>query len=656
MIGSSYVALAIFDYIKDENYLYEFIRYSKKNQERFGITKEHYKQRYFEKIGVNYLHSYLNYYYDFIRGRYKNIDLDGFDKDILYRKLKTDWSKYKFDMKVLAEYIYSIHKYINDIEKSALPIDIYSPFLFYLSRKEKFNKIFFIPISGKIINDFNLKDDYIKVFKQLYLYNSPKLNVHFLWQNDNDIQYLTDFKIFSKIKRLNVKDESTLITSEIINYKNFFKLLFSPKNIKGNNLVYLDIKINKRNHRINAKNVESLNKFELIKHLKLDGFKFKQKFYLKLKQLKSLKLRSCTNITFDENSCSNLEKMILEYSQIVQSESLLNFYILNELEGSQIFSDIINFKSLEKLQKFKGEAYDFIHLENTLLEEITLSSSQKYSQEIEQKMINKIISMKTLKTVYIPLLHLHDEKQFLKGYNNSVKDVTIKLENNDNNNFVKYNSSYFSRTLELSLFEKIYSKRENKNVSRIIIGEEEDYYSNLLHLSLFSNNSNVILNIPCKKLKTLRYSEYGENKVTFEFEKKNSIFKSLIEFSGRFKSPLYLETINDIFNNKDKVPNLKIFIIRGELRDEINEDLYLQFIAKLLELRNLEEIEINIEIIKYENVKLDDSVDNGPMHIYKFRKYLEKELTDLFPNINFRKFKSISISNLDSPPTIEVFD
>ena len=239
MIGSSYVALAIFDYIKDENYLYEFIRYSKKNQERFGITKEHYKQRYFEKIGVNYLHSYLNYYYDFIRGCYNNIDLDGFDKDILYSKLKMDLSKYKFDMKVLAEYIYSLHKYINDNEKVALPIDIYSPFLFYLSKKEKFNKIFFIPISGKIINDFNLKDDYIKVFKQLYLYNSPKLNVHFLWQNDNDIQCLTDFKIFSKIKRLNVKDESTLITSETINYKNFFKLLFSPKNIKGNNLVYL---------------------------------------------------------------------------------------------------------------------------------------------------------------------------------------------------------------------------------------------------------------------------------------------------------------------------------------------------------------------------------------------------------------------------------
>lgn len=479
--------------------------------------------------------------------------------------------------------------------------------------------------------------------------------MHFLWKNDNDIQYLTDFKIFSKIKRLNVIDESTIIESETINYKNFFKLLFSPKNIKGNNLVYLYIRINKGNHRINAKIVESLNKFESIKHLELNGFKFKQKFYLKLKQLKSLKLQSCTNITFDENSCSNLEKMILEYSQIVQSESLLNFYILKELEGSQIFSDIINFKSLEKIQKFKGEAYDFIHFENTLLEEITLSSSQKYSQEIEQKMINKIISMKTLKSVNIPLLHLHDEKQFLKGYNNSVKDLIIEFENNDNNNFVKYNSSYFSEAFELAFFERIYSKKENKNVSRIIIGEE-DYYSNLLHLRLSSNNSNVILNIPCKKLKTLRYSEYGQNKVTFEFAKKDSIFKSLIEYSGNFKSPLYLETINDIFNNKDKVPNLKIFKIEGGLRDKINEDLYLQFISKLLELKNLEEIKIDIEIIKYENVKLDDSFDNDVMHIYKFRKYLEKELTDLFPNINFQKFKSISISNLDSPPTIEVFD
>ena len=74
----------------------------------------------------------------------------------MHRKLKTDLWKYKFDKKVLEEYIYFIHKNIYDNEKIAFPISIYSPFLFYLSGKEKFDKIFFIPISGKIINDFNL--------------------------------------------------------------------------------------------------------------------------------------------------------------------------------------------------------------------------------------------------------------------------------------------------------------------------------------------------------------------------------------------------------------------------------------------------------------------------------------------------------------------
>ena len=115
--------------------------------------------------------------------------------------------------------------------------------------------------------------------------------MHFIFKNENDIQYLADFKIFSKIKRLKVIEEYTFDTSD--STKNFFKLLFSPKNIKGNNLVYLYIEINIKNHRINAKIVESLNKFGLIKHLTLDGFKFKQKFYLKLKQLKSLKFCHC---------------------------------------------------------------------------------------------------------------------------------------------------------------------------------------------------------------------------------------------------------------------------------------------------------------------------------------------------------------------------
>ena len=71
------------------------------------------------------------------------------------------------------------------------------------------------------------------------------------------------------------------------------------------------------------------------------------------------------------------------------------------------------------------------------------------------------------------------------------------------------------------------------------------------------------LHIPYEKLKTFTYNENGRNKVTLKFNIINYIFKSLNEYNGEFISPLYLETINNIFNNKHKVPNLKIFNIKG---------------------------------------------------------------------------------------------
>ena len=302
--------------------------------------------------------------------------------------------------------------------------------------------------------------------------------MYFIYQNDNNIQYLADFKIFSKIKRLRLKKESTLDINEMINDKNFFKLLFSPKNINSNNLVYLDIEIDISYHRINAKIVKSLNKFKLIKHLKLKGFVFEKTFYLKLIQLKSLNLWSCKNITFDENSCSCLKEMHLFDSHIVKSKSLLNFNELKILDGAQTFYDIINLKSLEKLRKFQGEAYDFIHLENELLEQITLSSETNYSQEIEQKMINKIISMKELKKVSMPIKYLSNENiQNIKGYNYSIKDLTIESENSDNNDFIKLNiSKRFADLFTMAIYGK---KNNNKKESIEIIIEEEDGYSNL---------------------------------------------------------------------------------------------------------------------------------------------------------------------------------
>lgn len=643
-----FIFKGIFNYIKDENFLYKLIKYSKKTQRQLNISKDNYIIRYFHKIGLK-TDLYINYYYDFFNCRYQNIEKDGFDKDILYRNLKTDFSKYKFDMILLAKYIYFEYKNFNGAGYGRqFPIDIYSPFLFYLSKAKKFDEIFFIPISAKTINDFNLKDDYIKVFKQLYLYNSPKkltpyLNVYFNYQNDNDIQYLADFKIFSKIKRLSLEKQYAPLTNEMTNYDNFFKLLFSPKNIKSNNLVYLDIQIETSYQGISAKIVENLNKFKLIKHLKLQGFDFNETFYLKLKQLESLYLESCQYITFYENFCSNLEEINLLGSQIVKSKSLLNFNKLKILKGAQTFYDIINLKSLEKLQNFDGTAYDFIFLENQFLEEITLSSIKNYSQEIEQKMINKIISMKSLKEVSIPIEYFsNDNTQNIKEYNYSVKDLTIHSKNHDDDDFDGFHiSKYLANLLTL----RIYGENKNNNKERIIKIEKEDDYSNLEDIYLYLNNFGCKLYIPYEKIKTFTYNENGENKVSFKFNKYNYIFKSLNKYKGTFRSPFYLETIDNIFNNKNKVPKLKIFTISGTLKNKINEDLYSNFIKKLLELKNLETIEIIIEIIEENNE--EDIFDC--FKTVKFRNYSEKELKDLFPNLDYKKYKSISISNLDSP-------
>ena len=226
-------------------------------------------------------------------------------------------------------------------------------------------------------------------------------------------------------------------------------------------------------------------------------------------------------------SCSNLEEMDLYDSQIVKSKSLLNFIELKILKGDkQALYDIINLKSLKKLKKFRGEAYDFIHLENELLEEISLSSNQNYSQEIEQIMINKIILMKALKEVRMPIEYLfNDNIQNIKEYNYSVKILTIYSKNHDKNNFEKFNIfKHFVELLRLTIFgiNKINIKKEI-----IIKIEEEQSYSNLEDLYLHLNNFSMNLHIPYEKIKSFTYNEDGKNKVIFKFNKNDYTFKSL---------------------------------------------------------------------------------------------------------------------------------
>ena len=76
----------------------------------------------------------------------------------------------------------------------------------------------------------------------------------------------------------------------------------------------------------------------------------------------------------------------------------------NNRDYIPIFNEYIDFNSLCKLKILNSEADDFLKLKNNTLESLTLFSSDfRNTKEKEKKIIEKIISMKSLKEVCLSL-------------------------------------------------------------------------------------------------------------------------------------------------------------------------------------------------------------------------------------------------------------
>ena len=116
------------------------------------------------------------------------------------------------------------------------------------------------------------------------------------------------------------------------------------------------------------------------------------------------------------------------------------------------------------------------------------------------------------------------------------------------------------------------------------------------------------------------------------FTKKcNVIFKSLIEFSisNYCGYDLTSEVINNIYNNINKMPNLRKFKISSDI-EEIKEEFYIKFIKKLLKL-NLDSI--------YLSLRIGDDMRAG-------EKYTINELKKIYNDLNENNIDEIFISKL----------
>ena len=263
-----------------------------------------------------------------------------------------------------------------------------------------FSDKFIIAISMNFIKQNKLEKDYINAFNKLNKI-IKNYSLLFRFNDSNDIDYLKTFKInLSSINKLSIFEDSY----KYKNYDYFFGKFFSFKEIPKN-LLNLKIKLKSRN--IDAKIFQDLNSFNNLDYLELIGIEFNSLFVLNLTKLKTLKISYCKNISFSNNVTLNLTKLsfvsfkpkhqtILKFPQLEHCEFFCSFLSVNHFN----YNSIIELSTMNKLKILKAEACDFLSLDNNaLLQKLYVISNNNNKIKTEKKVIEKIISMKSLKEV-----------------------------------------------------------------------------------------------------------------------------------------------------------------------------------------------------------------------------------------------------------------
>ena len=635
-IKSKYIHLKIFEFIKDENFKFKLYLYSKLFQKKLELGMIDFKERYVNQTKINF-DNYLCCFSLF------NLDQKNFDKNLMNKKLKEDLQKFNLNIELIHEYLLNDLKKIVDKLKEKekenklvkyhyfmKQISIFSPFFDFLSKSEYFD-ILTIPITVKTIEKFNLKNDYILAFEKMNKLNIKKYPSIILdYKKTDDINYLREFKIrFGKIKRLTLTHEYNV---NIENYDLLFKTLFSFNNLEKN-LEHLNLYVGFiKKDRIDPNSLKNLNSFFSLEVLELKGFKFKTTFILKLRNLKKLVLKNCENLTFAENSFLKLQILYLLDCSIENPKSLLKFpelevcLLQNVSNNKRKYNYIIDFSSLEKVKNLTAETGDFINIKNNTLENVTLYS-YNVSCEDEKIMLEKLISIKTLKDVNIELKEIGENEILnIQGENTSVVNLYIKWLNNIHDCLVSNLQDKFPFSTSINLFTPY-----KRTQTYIEIEENKKCKINKFSLKI-GGNKNIRF-----------YCQSFENLVSIDFyvssdiiniidvfplfnDECKVIFKSLTYFKfTNYSNEININFYKNIYNNIECMPILKSFDFHG-INKDITEEFYKDFIEKILMLK--------LDYIFFA-IKKNPNDSN--------EKYKDEDLKEMFPNINYIKFEKVNI-------------
>ena len=642
-ITSKYVLSKITDYIEDNNFVYKLFLYSKSFQGKLNICLVDYQALYFQKNGLNIEK------YEFCE---KNQVLDTFDKNILSNNYKEDLEKFKIDKKIFGKIISSLikmnekkikKKKDEDLLFSAQKkIEIYSPIFDIISGGDisEYNYTIYIPIT--IIAQLNLKNDYISFFEKLNQSNLCCNSFEISFRNIDIIHVLEEFKInFDKIKRLTFYEDFNDKSNK--DYDIFLGNLFSIKSFVSN---LIDLKIyffNRGEYKIYLNLMNNLNNFKSLKILHLRGFEFENTFNLNLQTLIELSLENCINIALDERLCSNLKNLYLEDCYFSLPDTLLKFPKLEICDffniDEQKYSSIIDFQSLDKIKSFSGEVCDFLYLNNIILEEVTLFSLVDNSYEIEEKLFEKIISLKNLKKISFELYYLDfDDIINIKGQNNSLLNLELNWNQDNkcmlNNILDKFPNLKSIRLVTQTNMITLSNDLERNRKTNLNIIERP---CEIDKISLKIKSYAGFINLYCKpfdhliEVKLNIANEINNIQNTFPIFKNKCelIFTSLTLFHLKIdcqKNKSISNILEILYNNIDYMPNLKDFSIHCINPGQIH--LSKIFIEKMIS-KNLERFHFIIKDLYDDKVPLS-----------------KKEIIELWPSINFSKFKDLFIQKL----------
>ena len=635
-IKSKHILDNIFGFIKVVNLKLNLLKYSKYFQKILNITFFNYQNVYFKKANF-YLPDFLSFKYE---------ENEEFDKDLLQKKLENFLIKHpQLTISDINKYVEEfIPKYANKLKKEKVNneqetnyekpynnfIDIYSPFFELISKSEHFGNIFTINIPTNLIIKNNLENSYINIFDNLEKNNYNYYSIKIILNDTKDLDILDKFKIkFNRLNKINILENNS-----IENYNTFLDKLFSFFS-KDNTLKYLNLAIpDKSENMIENKVIEKINNFQQIEHLELENFLIQNPFILNLPKLKYLNIKACENIGFAENSLLNLERLIIDITEVIKDENggLIKLPKANYIsiidEGNFIYNTIFDFSSFQNVKTLICNKHDFPSLTNLSLETLSVSLYKKEDEEMEKQMIEKIIQMKELKNLICSLsIDANDVLMEIKGENPSVEKITIIKENICEEHVINNFINLFPNAHHLNLFA-VNTSPDCENIF-LFIREDPNCKIKSFHLDLNRNNFVLFNCAPYEELTNVEFNIreeiIGLKQVFPIFRKQCDVtFKSLKNL--KFIIPeLNLNRLERIYNNLDKMPNLESFTLSCVV-EKITEDYYKKIIDKLLKM-NLKRIELNIRRQCYEE------------EIY----YSKEELNEMFKEIELKNFEQIKI-------------